>query len=160
MGRDAWLRQCMRALAVSRHGCTPAYPTAAELEFFMKRGVVRTDLRNDGELGSFIGRCRSGAWPDLRVFAFGHRSQFETLPGYTIEKGAAFKVCLSGAGGSKRAAWLRYSVRRPDRPEGAACRRWIGPMDWSPLRVSRIAASGRIELGPDCGGLSTGRRAP
>ncbi len=35
------------AFAVSRHGCTPAYPSLAELEFFLDRGVVRPDLRND-----------------------------------------------------------------------------------------------------------------
>lgn len=38
------------AFAVSRHGCTPAYPTFEELQFFLKRGVVRPDLRNDPDL--------------------------------------------------------------------------------------------------------------
>ena len=35
------------ALAVSRHGCTPAYPSWRELQFFLKRGLKRPDLRND-----------------------------------------------------------------------------------------------------------------
>ncbi|TMV59755.1 5-dehydro-2-deoxygluconokinase, partial [Thioclava sp. BHET1] len=34
------------AFAVSRHGCTPAYPSLSELDFFLRRGVVRPDLRN------------------------------------------------------------------------------------------------------------------
>jgi 5-dehydro-2-deoxygluconokinase len=38
------------AIAVSRHGCTPAYPSLTELEFFLDRGVVWPDLRNDPEL--------------------------------------------------------------------------------------------------------------
>jgi 5-dehydro-2-deoxygluconokinase len=38
------------AFAVSRHGCTPAYPSLEELEFFLKRGVQRADLRNDEAL--------------------------------------------------------------------------------------------------------------
>ena len=36
--------------AVSRHGCTPAYPSWEELQFFFARGVIRKDLRNDTEL--------------------------------------------------------------------------------------------------------------
>jgi 5-dehydro-2-deoxygluconokinase len=43
------------ALAVSRHGCTPAYPSLQELEFFLSRGVTRPDLRNDAELTKCIG---------------------------------------------------------------------------------------------------------
>ncbi len=35
------------ALAVSRHGCTPAYPSLEELNMFLQRGVTRPDLRND-----------------------------------------------------------------------------------------------------------------
>src|SRR6056297_1909905 len=35
------------AFAVSRHGCTPAYPSWSELQFFFKRGIVRPDLRKD-----------------------------------------------------------------------------------------------------------------
>ena len=38
------------AFAVSRHGCTPAYPTWDELQFFFQRGIRQPDLRNDPEL--------------------------------------------------------------------------------------------------------------
>ncbi|MBC7674557.1 MAG: 5-dehydro-2-deoxygluconokinase, partial [Rhodoferax sp.] len=35
------------AFAVSRHGCTPAYPSWAELQFFFDRGIVTPRLRQD-----------------------------------------------------------------------------------------------------------------
>lgn len=38
------------ALAVSRHGCAPSYPSREELEFFLQRGVVQPALRHDNEL--------------------------------------------------------------------------------------------------------------
>jgi 5-dehydro-2-deoxygluconokinase len=38
------------AFAVSRHGCRPAYPSWEELQFFLTRGIIRKDLRNDTEL--------------------------------------------------------------------------------------------------------------
>jgi 5-dehydro-2-deoxygluconokinase len=38
------------AFAVSRHGCRPAYPSWEELQFFLARGIIRKDLRNDTEL--------------------------------------------------------------------------------------------------------------
>ena len=44
-----WANAC-GAFAVSRHGCTPAYPSWEELRFFIDRGVVRPDLRNDAQL--------------------------------------------------------------------------------------------------------------
>ncbi|GGA77691.1 hypothetical protein GCM10011491_01080 [Brucella endophytica] len=91
------------AFAVSRHGCTPAYPSWEELQFFLKRGVKRPDLRNDPELEqlhwSTTRHTRvNGDWSTMRVFAFDHRKQLEDMPGYTPEKGAAFKeLCLDAA---------------------------------------------------------------
>ncbi|MEL6437313.1 MAG: PfkB family carbohydrate kinase, partial [Pseudomonadota bacterium] len=68
------------AFAVSRHGCTPAYPSWDELQFFLKRGVKRPDLRNDDELEQIHWSTnRKGNWPNLRVFAFDHRSQLEDM---------------------------------------------------------------------------------
>ena len=87
------------AFAVSRHGCTPAYPSLEELSFFLKRGLVRPDLRNDKEVEQIHWSTnRAGRWPNMRVFAFDHRMQLETLQGYDLEKGAAFKeLCLQAA---------------------------------------------------------------
>ena len=35
------------AFAVSRHGCTPAYPSLEELEYFLKHGSLTKSLRKD-----------------------------------------------------------------------------------------------------------------
>ena len=87
------------ALAVSRHGCAPAYPSWAELRFFLKRGVVTPALRHDGELEQIHWATnRTGDWPDLRVFAFDHRMQLEQMPGATPAHIGAFKLlCLQAA---------------------------------------------------------------
>lgn len=91
------------AFAVSRHGCTPAYPSWEELQFFFERGVVQPDLRNDAELEQVhwatTRHTRPGARGDvLRTFAFDHRMQLEEMAGYTPEKGSKFKeLCLDAA---------------------------------------------------------------
>ena len=87
------------AFAVSRHGCTPAYPSWEELDCFLKRGVLRPDLRNDAALEQLhwsTNRLRD--WPEMRVFAFDHRMQLEALPGATPARIGAFKqLCLRAA---------------------------------------------------------------
>ncbi|AWI58306.1 hypothetical protein AB395_00002655 [Sinorhizobium fredii CCBAU 45436] len=146
------------AFAVSRHGCTPAYPSLEELNFFLKRGMVRADLRNDAELEQVHWSTnRHGDWPEMRVFAFDHRMQLESLAGYTPSKGGAFKeLCLDAA--------LRVQNGRPG--YGILCddrigRRalhaasgtglWIGrPCEWPGSRPLTLEPA----LGPDCGGLS------
>jgi len=87
------------AFAVSRHGCAPAYPSWEELQFFLKRGVIRKDLRNDAELEQIHWATnRKGDWPDMRVFAFDHRIQFEEMDGADKKKIGAFKeLCLQAA---------------------------------------------------------------
>ena len=87
------------AFAVSRHGCTPAYPSWEELQFFFDRGIKRPDLRNDAELEQVHWATnRAGDWSSVKTFAFDHRSQLEDMDGYSPEKGAAFKeLCLDAA---------------------------------------------------------------
>ncbi len=150
------------AFAVSRHGCTPAYPSWAELDFFLKRGVVRPDLRNDAELEQLHWSTNraaehGGDWSTMRVFAFDHRMQLEDMDGFTPEKGGAFKkLCLEAA--------LRVQAGRPG--YGILCDNrigrdalhaasgtglWIGrPCEWPGSRPLELEQ----ELGPDCGGLS------
>ena len=150
------------AFAVSRHGCTPAYPSWAELDFFLKRGVVRPDLRNDAELEQLHWSTNraaehGGDWSIMRVFAFDHRMQLEDMDGFTPEKGGAFKkLCLEAA--------LRVQAGRPG--YGILCDNrigrdalhaasgtglWIGrPCEWPGSRPLELEQ----ELGPDCGGLS------
>jgi 5-dehydro-2-deoxygluconokinase len=68
------------AFAVSRHGCTPAYPSWEELQFFLDRGVGVKALRNDPELEQLHWSTnRLGDWPEMRVFAFDHRMQLEKV---------------------------------------------------------------------------------
>ncbi len=87
------------AFAVSRHGCTPAYPSWEELQFFFERGIKRPDLRNDAELEQVHWATnRHGDWSSVKTFAFDHRLQLEEMDGYTKEKGSAFKeLCLDAA---------------------------------------------------------------
>ena len=87
------------AFAVSRHGCTPAYPSWEELQFFFDRGITRPDLRNDAELEQVHWATnRHGDWSSVKTFAFDHRLQLEEMEGYSPEKGGAFKdLCLQAA---------------------------------------------------------------
>ena len=90
------------ALAVSRHGCTPSYPSAEELRFFLERGVRVPALRKDAELEHVHWATnRRGAWPELRVFAFDDSAGVEAVAeaaGAGPERVARFKsLCLDAA---------------------------------------------------------------
>ncbi|WP_449043513.1 bifunctional 5-dehydro-2-deoxygluconokinase/5-dehydro-2-deoxyphosphogluconate aldolase [Paracoccus versutus] len=164
---EAWPRaleyaNACGAFAVSRHGCTPAYPSLAELEFFLKRGVLRPDLRNDAELEQVhraTNRRNPGAgdWSTMRVFAFDHRAQLEEMEGYTPARGGAFKeLCLQAA--LKVAdGQSGYGILCDDRIGRRALHRasgtglWIGrPCEWPGSRPLQLEP----ELGPDCGALA------
>lgn len=149
------------ALAVSRHGCTPAYPSLEELRFFLERGVVRADLRNDAALEQVHwatnrqGRM-GGDWTTMRVFAFDHRMQLEEMEGYTPERGGAFKrLCLEAAL-AVQDGQRGYGILCDDRIGRAALHAasgtglWIGrPAEWPGSRPLALEP----QLGPDCGGL-------
>lgn len=90
------------ALAVSRHGCGPAYPSWQELNFLLERGVRNPALRHDRELEQIHWSTnRKGEWPVMRVFAFDHRIQMEALAdelGAGHERIGIFKqLCLDAA---------------------------------------------------------------
>ncbi|MBL4876354.1 MAG: 5-dehydro-2-deoxygluconokinase [Cohaesibacteraceae bacterium] len=90
------------ALAVSRHGCTPAYPSEVELDFFLKRGIVNRRLRDDAALEQVHWATnRQTEWPSMHVFAFDHRAQFEEMAreaGRDLASIGEFKqLCLSAA---------------------------------------------------------------
>jgi 5-dehydro-2-deoxygluconokinase len=145
------------ALAVSRHGCTPAYPSLEELEFFLDRGVTRPDLRNDAALEQVHWATnRSGDWSSLRTFAFDHRAQLEEMAGYTPEAGGRFKeLCLDaalqvqgGQGGHGILCDDRIGRAALHRASGAGL--WIGrPAEWPGTRPVDFEP----ELGADLGGL-------
>jgi 5-dehydro-2-deoxygluconokinase len=145
------------AFAVSRHGCTPAYPSLQELTFFLRRGLRERALRKDGELEQIHWSTnRTGDWPTLRAFAFDHRMQLEDLLGATIEKIGRFKeLCLDAA--------VRVADGRPG--FGILCDSrlgrgalyqaadnglWIGrPVEWPGSRPLTLEP----EIGADYGGL-------
>lgn len=149
------------AFAVSRHGCTPAYPSLAELEFFLKRGVIRPDLRNDSELEQMHWATTrhtrvSGERADMRVFAFDHRLQLEEMPGYTPQKGATFKELCLDAALAVQDGQPGYGILCDNRIGRGALHRasgsglWIGrPTEWPGSRPLTLEP----ELGVDCGQL-------
>ncbi|MBE9640951.1 PfkB family carbohydrate kinase, partial [Salipiger mangrovisoli] len=145
------------AFAVSRHGCTPAYPSWEELQYFFERGIQRKDLRNDAALEQVHWATnRKGDWSSMRVFAFDHRSQMEEMAGATPEKIGAFKqLCLraaqevaAGQGGYGILCDGRLGREALYRAEGTGL--WIGrPVEWPGSRPLMLEP----ELGPDIGGL-------
>ncbi|MGP9789149.1 bifunctional 5-dehydro-2-deoxygluconokinase/5-dehydro-2-deoxyphosphogluconate aldolase [Roseinatronobacter sp. NSM] len=154
------------AFAVSRHGCTPAYPSLAELEFFLKRGVLRPDLRNDAALEQIhwsTNRARNHGpdWDDYRIFAFDHRLQLEEMAGYTPERGAAFKELCLEAALAVQDGRAGYGILCDDRIGRRALHAasgtglWVGrPAEWPGSRPLTLEPA----LGPDCGGLATWAR--
>ncbi|MDL2409996.1 5-dehydro-2-deoxygluconokinase [Rhizobium calliandrae] len=145
------------AFAVSRHGCTPAYPSLEELQFFLARGVKRPDLRNDRELEQIHWSTnRSGDWSSMHVFAFDHRMQLEEMPGYTLERGGAFKLlCLQAAqcvqnGRPGYGILCDNRIGRRALHAAAGTGLWVGrPCEWPGSRPLKLEP----ELGLDCGGL-------
>ncbi|MGR3632162.1 MAG: bifunctional 5-dehydro-2-deoxygluconokinase/5-dehydro-2-deoxyphosphogluconate aldolase [Limimaricola soesokkakensis] len=146
------------AFAVSRHGCTPAYPSLKELDFFLERGVKEKALRKDAELEQIHWSTnRTGNWPEMRIFAFDHRMQLEDLTGATPEKIGRFKeLCLDaceavaqGRPGYGLLCDNRLGRRALHRAAGQGL--WIGrPVEWPGSRPLELEP----ELGPDFGGLS------
>ncbi|WP_283179015.1 5-dehydro-2-deoxygluconokinase [Gemmobacter sp. 24YEA27] len=154
------------AFAVSRHGCAPAYPSLAELEFFLDRGVTRPDLRNDAALEqihwstnrrALRGESRGNPWRDIRVFAFDHRMQLEQMQGATPAKIGAFKeLCLAAAQGVQ-AGRPGYGILCDNRVGKTALHAtagsglWVGrPVEWPGSRPLSLEP----EIGPDYGGLA------
>ena len=146
------------AFAVSRHGCTPAYPSWEELRFFFERGITRPDLRNDSELEQVHwATTRAGDWPEMRVFAFDHRSQLEEMEGATPAKIGRFKELCLEAAPTVRDGRHGYGILCDGRLGRDALYRaagqglWIGrPVEWPGSRPLRYEP----QLGPDFGGLA------
>lgn len=136
------------------------------MEFFLKRGVVRKDLRNDGALEQVHWATtrhtrNSHDWSTMRVFAFDHRLQLEEMPGYTPEKGAAFKELCLDATLAVKGDKPGYGILCDNRIGRSALHRasgtglWIGrPTEWPGSRPLTLEP----ELGPDCGALQAWAR--
>lgn len=84
--RDESIERCCAyanacgAMVVSRHGCAPAMPSRAELEYFLANAERLQHPDQDEEL-SHLHRVSVArpAWDDLYIFAFDHRSQLYDL---------------------------------------------------------------------------------
>jgi len=148
------------AFAVSRHGCTPAYPSWEELQYFFRTGVRNKALRKDAALEQIHWSTnRNGNWPHMRVFAFDHRIQLEEMAAeacVSTEKIGEFKqLCLNAAlqvaNGSKGYGILCDGrLGRDALYRAAGTGLWIGrPTEWPGSRPLKLEP----ELGPDCGGL-------
>lgn len=148
------------AFAVSRHGCTPAYPSWEELQYFFKTGIRDKALRKDLALEQVHWSTnRNGDWPHMRVFAFDHRIQLEEMAqetGAKDEKIGEFKeLCLNAAlevsgGESGYGILCDGRLGRDALYRAAGTGLWIGrPTEWPSSRPLELEP----ELGPDCGGL-------
>ena len=68
------------ALAVSRHGCAPSYPSQIELRHMIETGSEEFRLRKDSKLEQIHwATTRRRRYDRLLAFAFDHRSQFTEL---------------------------------------------------------------------------------
>lgn len=148
------------AFAVSRHGCTPAYPSWEELQYFFTTGIRDKALRKDQALEQVHWSTnRNGDWPHMRVFAFDHRIQLEEMAqetGATDEKIGEFKELCLNAALEVSAGENGYGILCDGRLGRHALHRaagsglWIGrPTEWPGSRPLELEP----ELGPDCGGL-------
>ncbi len=148
------------AFAVSRHGCTPAYPSWDELQYFFETGIRKPALRKDTALEQVHWSTnRKGDWPTMRVFAFDHRAQLETMAedaGAPLERIADFKrLCLDAASrvaGGQPGYGILCDSRHGRETLYAAAETglWIGrPVEWPGSRPLELEP----EIGPDFGGL-------
>ena len=139
------------AFAVSRHGCTPAYPSWEELQFFFKRGITRPDLRNDAELEQVHWATnRAGDWSSVKTFAFDHRMQLEEMAGYTKDKGGAFKELCLQAALDVQAGQQGYGILCDNRIGRAALHAASGTGLWIG-RPTELPGSRPIQLEPELG---------
>ena len=149
------------AFAVSRHGCTPAYPSWEELQYFFDTGIQNPALRKDVALEQIHWSTnRAGDWPDMRVFAFDHRIQLEEMAdavGADHARIGAFKrLCLTAAqnvsGGKPGYGVLCDSRLGQDALfDAVGMGLWIGrPVEWPGSRPLTLEP----EIGPDFGALN------
>ncbi|KKX30908.1 5-dehydro-2-deoxygluconokinase [Rhizobium sp. LC145] len=149
------------AFAVSRHGCTPAYPSWEELQYFFRTGIQNKALRKDAALEQVHwSTTRTGDWPEIRVFAFDHRMQLEAIAKEAGKEQALiddFKaLCLRAAlevSGDRHGYGILCDNRlgRETLYKATGTGLWIGrPVEWPGSRPLTLEP----ELGPDFGGLN------
>ncbi len=149
------------AFAVSRHGCTPAYPSWEELEYFFRTGIREKALRKDLALEQVHwSTTRTGDWPEIRVFAFDHRMQLESIAGETAREAGRideFKsLCLAAtlevaAGRQGYGILCDGRLGRDTLYKATGTGLWVGrPVEWPGSRPLTLEP----DLGADLGGLA------
>ncbi len=149
------------AFAVSRHGCTPAYPSWEELQYFFRTGIKNKALRKDKALEQVHWSTnRKGDWSKMRVFAFDHRMQLEAMAreaGVSDSRIGDFKkLCLKAAlsvadGQAGYGILCDSRVGRDALYAASGTGLWIGrPVEWPGSRPLTLEQ----EIGPDFGGLN------
>ncbi|MGR3290720.1 MAG: bifunctional 5-dehydro-2-deoxygluconokinase/5-dehydro-2-deoxyphosphogluconate aldolase, partial [Paracoccaceae bacterium] len=149
------------AFAVSQHGCTPAYPSWDELQYFFDTGIQNAALRKDRALEQIHWSTnRKNDFPSLRVFAFDHRIQLEDMAdaaGVSHDRIGDFKLlCLQAArkvSGGKPGYGILCDNRVGQQALFASTdtELWVArPVEWPGSRPLTLEP----EIGPDFGGLS------
>lgn len=144
------------AFAVSRHGCAPAYPSWEELQWFLKNGASERALRKDKVLEQIHWSTnRKGDWPDMKVFAFDHRSQLEDMAakvGAPASKIPEFKELCLKAAQQVRAGGNNYGILCDGRLGEEALFRATGSGLWIGRPVELPGSRPlELEIGPDLG---------
>ena len=118
------------AMVVTRLLCSPEMPREAELRAFMAADVRRADDSAEVRRLHRVGN-RRGAWPELCVLAFDHRSQLEELcakTGVGLERVPVLKSLLAAAAKKAGASGVlcdgRYGAAALASVTGAGM--WIG----------------------------------
>ena len=133
------------AFAVSRHGCTPAYPSWEELQFFLNRGVTRRRRcarmprwsRCTGRPTATATGRRCGSSPSTTARSW-KRCRGRDAGEDRRVQGA---VPRRGAGGAGRPAGLWHALRRPAGPRRAVAGRRDRAVDRPAGRVAGLAAA-------------------
>ena len=144
------------ALAVSRHGCAPSYPSRIELRHMIETGSKEFALRKDRRLEQIHwATTRRRRHDRLLAFAFDHRSQFVEMAekhGRTEEDIDRFKLIALDAVTSTAAAHDGVGLLVDDRLGRSALHAasdhdiWIG----RPIEQSGVFPLA-FEEGPDLG---------
>ena len=144
------------ALAVSRHGCAPSYPSRIELRHMIETGSKEFALRKDSRLEQIHwATTRRRRHDRLLAFAFDHRSQFVEMAekhGRTEEDIDRFKLIALDAVTSTAAAHDGVGLLVDDRLGRSALHAasdhdiWIG----RPIEQSGVFPL-TFEEGPDLG---------
>ena len=138
------------AIVVTRHGCTPAMPTRAELDEFMSRATPPArpdeDERIAGLHRATTARRLTG---DLCILAFDHRRQFEQIAAVGGQRlradrgfqGAGRRSRALGRGRDASRCEPRRHRRRAPRRQGARAAQRERRLDRPSGRAARLPAA-------------------